>query len=100
VHYSPLAIEVLHLVVDCHTSLCVWHTLEKAFASPSNSRIMQLHGSFQALWQGDSLESIYIQQAKSLFDELVAAGRPMSLVAMSRSHKLITLALNTTHKII
>jgi hypothetical protein len=39
--------DILHLVVDCRTSSCVWCTLEKALASPSNSRIMQLHGSFQ-----------------------------------------------------
>jgi hypothetical protein len=45
----------------------LWHTLEKALASPSNSRIMQLHSSFQALWQGDSSVSTYMQQAKSLF---------------------------------
>jgi len=51
--------------------LC-WHTLEKALASLSNSHIMQLHGSFQALWQGDSSVSICMQQAKLLFDELAA----------------------------
>jgi hypothetical protein len=33
---------------------------------------MQLHGSFQALWQGDSSVSIYMLQAKLLFDELAA----------------------------
>jgi hypothetical protein len=71
--------DVLHLMVDCHTSHCVWRTFEKAFASSSNSRIMQLNGSFQALRQGDSSVSIYMQQAKLLFDELVAVGRPMSL---------------------
>ena len=76
---SSLSIDVLHLVVDCFTPHCVWRTLEKAFASLSNSRIMQLHGFFQDLWQGDSSVSMYMQQTKSLFDELVAAGRPMSL---------------------
>jgi hypothetical protein len=76
---SSLSVDVLHLVVDCSTSYCVWRTLEKAFASPSNSRIKQLHGSFQDLRQGDSSVSLYMQQAKSLFDELVVAGRPMSL---------------------
>jgi hypothetical protein len=40
---------------------------------------MQLHGSFQDLRQGVSSVSIYIQQAKSLFDKLGVAGRPMSL---------------------
>ena len=76
---SYLSVDVLHLVVDCSTSHCVWRTLEKALASPSNSRIMQLHGSFQDLRQGDASVSMYMQQAKSLFDELAAAGRPMSL---------------------
>ena len=76
---SSLFVDVLHLVVDCSTSHCVWRTLEKALASPSNSRIMQLHGSFQDLRQGDASVSMYMQQAKSLFDELAAAGRPMSL---------------------
>jgi hypothetical protein len=66
-------------VVDCHTSQCIWRTLEKAFAFPSNSHIIQLYGSFQDLRQGDSSVSIYIQQAKSLFDELAVVGRPMSL---------------------
>jgi hypothetical protein len=40
---------------------------------------MQLHGSFQDLRQGDALVTIYIQHAKSLFDELVAAGQPLFL---------------------
>jgi hypothetical protein len=40
---------------------------------------MQLHGSFQDLQQGDLSVSIYMQQAKSLFDELAATGRPISL---------------------
>ena len=57
---SSLSVNVLHLVVDCHTSqYCVCCTLEKALASPSNSRIMQLHGSFQNLRQGDSLVSMH-----------------------------------------
>jgi len=46
---SSLSMDVLHLVVECHTSSCVWHTLKKALASPLNSYSMQLHGSFQDL---------------------------------------------------
>jgi hypothetical protein len=44
---SSLSMNVLHLVVDCHTLHYVWCTLEKAIASLSNYCIMQLHGSFQ-----------------------------------------------------
>ena len=43
---SSLSTEILHLVVDCDTSHSIWKTLKKSFASPSHSRIMQLHGSF------------------------------------------------------
>ena len=76
---SSLSTEVLHLAVDCQTSHALWTTLTTALASPSNSRIMQLHGSFQDLRQNDSTVSAYLQQAKMLFDELAAAGRPLSM---------------------
>jgi len=71
--------EVLHLVVDCQTLSSVWRTLEQALASTSNSRIMQLHGSLQDLRQGDKSVTQFMQKVKSLFDELAAGGRPVSL---------------------
>jgi len=40
---------------------------------------MQLHGSLQDLRQGDELVTQFMQKAKALFDELVAAGRPVRL---------------------
>jgi len=46
--------------------------LKQALASPSNSRIMQLHDSFQDLRQGDDSFTRFIQNAKALFDELAA----------------------------
>jgi hypothetical protein len=76
---SSLSMDVLHLVVDCQTSSCVWRALEKTLASPLNSRIMQLHGSFQDLRQGDASVTTYMQHAKSFFDELATTGRPLSL---------------------
>jgi len=71
--------DILHLVVNCQTYSCVWRTLEKALASPLNSHIMQLHRSFKDLRQGDASVTTYMQHAKSLFDELAAAGWPLSL---------------------
>lgn len=56
---SFLFMDVLHLVVDYQTSHCVWPTFKQALVSPSNSRIMQLHSSFQDLYQGDDLVTIY-----------------------------------------
>ena len=52
---------------------------EYALASPSNSWIMQLHGSLQDLRQDDDTVTLYLQCAKGLFNELVVAGRPISL---------------------
>ena len=71
--------EVLHLVVGCQTFCSARRTLEQALASTSNSRIIQLHGSFQDLQQGDESVTQFIEKAKALFDELTAAGRPVLL---------------------
>jgi hypothetical protein len=76
---SSLSMKVLHLVVNCPASCSVWHTLEQALASTSNSCIMQLHGSLQDLRQGDDSVTQFLQKAKTLFDELTAAGRSISL---------------------
>ena len=40
---------------------------------------MQLHGAFQDLRQHDDFANTYLQKAKALFDELAAAGRPISM---------------------
>jgi hypothetical protein len=53
--------DVLHLVVDCRTLHCIWRTLEQALTSQSNSRIMQLHKSFQSLRQGDASIAMHMQ---------------------------------------
>jgi hypothetical protein len=71
--------EVLHLIGGCQSSYSAWCTLERALASTSNSRIMQLHDSLQDLRQGDESVTQFMQKAKALFDELAAAGRPVSL---------------------
>jgi len=76
---SSLSMEVLHLIVGCQSSYSAWRTLEHALASTSNSRIIQLHGSLQDLRQGDESVTQFMQKAKALFDELVIAGRPVSL---------------------
>jgi hypothetical protein len=44
---SSPSMDVLHLVVDCQTSSYVWHTLKKAFFSPSNFHICNSMGLFK-----------------------------------------------------
>jgi len=57
----------------------IWSMLETTLASPSNSRIMQLHSSFQDLRQNDDYASIYLHKANALFDEPAAGSRLISL---------------------
>jgi hypothetical protein len=57
---------LLHLVVDCQTPHCVWRTIEQALASLSNSRIIQLLGSFQDLQQSGDLVTIFMQKNKGI----------------------------------
>ena len=71
--------DVLHLMVDFHTSHCVWCTLKKVLISPSNSHIIQLYRSFQNLRQGDALVTMYMQQAKLLFYKFTVVGWHISL---------------------
>jgi hypothetical protein len=73
--------DVLHLIVDCHTSHYVWRTLEKFLMSPSNSHIIQLYRSFQNLRQGDASVTMYMQQAKLLSMCFVVRGEFKELVA-------------------
>jgi fructose-specific phosphotransferase system IIC component len=42
---SSLSMNVLHLVVNCSSFANIWSTLKHVLTSPSNSQIMQLHGS-------------------------------------------------------
>ena len=74
---SFISINVLHLVVDCKTLHYVLHALEQVLAFLSNSCIMQFHGAFQDLCQGDDYITIYLQKMKSLFDELAAVDQPI-----------------------
>jgi hypothetical protein len=77
---SFLSTNVFYLVVNCPTSANIWSTLKHVLTSPSNSQIMQLHGSIQDLYQGNDIVTIYLQKDKGLFDELVATGQSISLV--------------------
>ncbi|KAG8368382.1 hypothetical protein BUALT_Bualt15G0039700 [Buddleja alternifolia] len=75
---TSLTEEIVCLAVGATTCHAIWKTLEHAFASPSQARIMKLCLQLQSLKQGDLSIQSYLQQAKSLADELTAAGQPLS----------------------
>ncbi|KAG8369830.1 hypothetical protein BUALT_Bualt14G0054500 [Buddleja alternifolia] len=71
---NSLTEEVVRLVVGASTSHAIWSTLESDFASPSQACIMQFRLQLQNIKQGDSSFQSYLQQAKSVADELAATG--------------------------
>ncbi|GAV87102.1 UBN2_3 domain-containing protein, partial [Cephalotus follicularis] len=75
---ASLSESTLPLVVGKLTSTEAWNTLNQAFGSPSHTRILQLHMQLQNLKKNDSSISTYLQQAKYLAEELVAAGKILS----------------------
>lgn len=76
---ASLTTEVLPLVIERTASNEIWHVLEQALASPSNTRVMSLHASLQGIKQ-QATESVtqYLHRMKSIRDELRMAGRPLS----------------------
>lgn len=76
---SSLTEDVLPLIVGATSSREIWTTLESALASPSHTRILQLHLQIQNIKQGELSVTQFLQKAKRLSDELSAAGRPLSL---------------------
>ena len=61
-HPSPMIFFTLRRTAQLRQS--VWSTLEHSLGSPSNSRIIQLHGSLQDLCQDDDIVTLYLQKAK------------------------------------
>lgn len=66
-------------MVDAQSSKQLWEILETAFASPSTSRIVNLHFDLQECKQNDDSVSKYLYRAKAIWDQLAAAGSPMSM---------------------
>ncbi|KAE9456185.1 hypothetical protein C3L33_11913, partial [Rhododendron williamsianum] len=75
---GSLSDEVFPLVVGLTTSKAIWETLEASLGSPSNTRILQLHMQLQQIRQEDKSVSSFLHRAKSISDELAAAGHPLS----------------------
>jgi hypothetical protein len=59
------------------TSKQVWTTLQNRFSSQSRSRISHLKRQLQMLTQGGKTCSAYLDSAKTLVDQLAAAGKPV-----------------------
>lgn len=72
--------EVFPYIIGLNSSQDVRQVLAKAFGSVSQNRQLQIHIELQQLKKNDLSISVYLQCAKTLKDELHAAGRSLSTV--------------------
>ncbi|GAV74981.1 UBN2_3 domain-containing protein, partial [Cephalotus follicularis] len=77
---SSFSETVIPLVVGLNTSHEVWSTLDSVFASPSNTRILNLHMQLQRAQEPEKSATSFLQRLKRHADELSAVGRPIPLV--------------------
>lgn len=75
---SSLSEEVLPIIVGSTTSHEIWDTLEKSLASASQTRVLHLTCCLQSIRQRDRSVTAFLHEAKTLADELNAAGKPLS----------------------
>ncbi|ONK56177.1 uncharacterized protein A4U43_C10F4930 [Asparagus officinalis] len=75
---STLFEEAFPLIIYLTTSLEIWTSLARAYVSPSNTRILQLHEALHEHKQWDLSVTVYLYIAKNISDSLVVAGRLIS----------------------
>ncbi|KAJ3691742.1 hypothetical protein LUZ61_020906 [Rhynchospora tenuis] len=75
---SSLSDSVMAQVVSCSTTKELWHTLQQYFASTSRARLTDLRRQIQTAHKGDASCSTYLQQLKTVADELAFIGAPVS----------------------
>ena len=74
---SFISEEIFPYVNNVSSSFQAWQILANAFGAISQNRQLQLHIELQELKHNDLSISQYLLKAKSLVDELAAAGRPL-----------------------
>ncbi|KAG6791875.1 hypothetical protein POTOM_001009 [Populus tomentosa] len=74
---ASISERLVSTIYGLNTSKQVWTTLQNRFSSQSRSRISHLKRQLQMLTQGGKTCSAYLDSAKTLVDQLAAAGKPV-----------------------
>ncbi|KAJ0105533.1 hypothetical protein Patl1_18983 [Pistacia atlantica] len=74
---ASLSEKLVSITYGLETSKQIWTALQTRFSSQSRSRISHLKRQLQTLTQGNNSCSEYHENAKSLADQLTAAGKPI-----------------------
>ncbi|KAK3012746.1 hypothetical protein RJ639_008094 [Escallonia herrerae] len=86
--FASLTEEIFPYIIGLSTSQEVWTALAHSFGSVSQNRQLQLYIKLQELKKNDLSISEYLHKAKSLSDELRAAGRPLVAHEILLKHSL------------
>jgi hypothetical protein len=71
-----MGMEVLTQMVGLRTSAAVWKAIMEMFSSQSHARVVQLRTRLNKCCKENKLGQIYLDEIKSLSDEMAAAGKP------------------------
>ncbi|RZC78216.1 hypothetical protein C5167_002402 [Papaver somniferum] len=102
--FSTMSDSVLLEVGDLETSKAVWDALATLYASKTEERLMQLQRELRTIRKGESTMAAYLLRAKTLADQLAAAGTKISpselkqtiLEGLETSFDSIVTSLQTT----
>ncbi|XP_071678578.1 uncharacterized protein [Lolium perenne] len=75
-----MAKEVLTQMVGLSTSAAVWKAVVEMFSAQSQSRVVHLRTKLNQCRKDDKSGQAYLDEIKSLSDEMAAAGKPMDTV--------------------
>ncbi|KAJ1692595.1 hypothetical protein LUZ63_009293 [Rhynchospora breviuscula] len=75
---SSLTEPLLAQVVSCNTAAELWALLHRTFSATSQARLIELQQRLQGISKGGSTCAEYLQQIRSLADELAFVGSPVS----------------------
>ncbi|KAK4477741.1 hypothetical protein RD792_017002 [Penstemon davidsonii] len=70
--------EIVPFLISAKTSYEVWTQLKEMYATPSRAHVMNIRESLVAMTKGTQPISKYLQEIKSLFDQLAIAGEPLT----------------------
>ena len=75
---SSISYSMLGHIIHCKTASEIWKTLEQIFSTKSKARILNLRFMLQSTKKGSMTSENYFLKMKSLADELMVAGQPVS----------------------
>lgn len=75
---GPVSDLLQSVIVHCSTGFDIWFTLDRYFNRPSNFRLFELQHKIQTVSKTDMTMTAYLQEIKTLSDQLTSIGVPIT----------------------